>query len=320
MTDVEVLLATYKPNMVFFHKLLRSVDSQTYPNITLSVVDDSADEDTYNAIAEAILTEIKSIPVRISKNEKNLGSNLTFERLTREAEGTYLAYCDQDDIWEADKIEKLVEKLEEEKAALCYSDLLVINETDKKTADSFTAINKRVRHVAGEGLFGRFLRRNSVTGCTMLIRGDVAKQALPFCNEYYVHDHWLALVAASAGRIAYVPKPLVRYRIHGGNQIGNQKLAGISDRQSYLSVKLNKEVEKFEYLLAHKQFSEDNRAIIRQTLTWVNVRKRFFEQRSLRNTIHMLGALPQDLQLILLELIVAFAPASVGRAIIRALQ
>ena len=70
MTDVEVLLATYKPNMVFFRKLLRSVDSQTYQNVTLSIVDDSANEDTYTAIAEVILTEIKSISVRISKKRK----------------------------------------------------------------------------------------------------------------------------------------------------------------------------------------------------------------------------------------------------------
>jgi hypothetical protein len=41
-----------------------------------------------------------------------MGSNKTFERLTAFAEGKYVAYCDQDDIWEDNKIELLVNRLE----------------------------------------------------------------------------------------------------------------------------------------------------------------------------------------------------------------
>ena len=244
MAEVEILLATYKPNTAFFHKLLRSINAQTYQNTVLSVIDDSADENAYVEITEAVRADITSMPFKITKNEQNLGSNRTFERLTREAEGAYLAYCDQDDIWEVDKIEKLVRRIEDEQATLCYSDLSVIDETDRLTAKSFRTINKRIRHLEGTGLFEKFLWCNSVTGCTMLVRNDIAKRALPFCNDYYVHDHWLALVAASQGCVAYISEPLVRYRIHGGNQIGSQKLTGISDKQSYLSVKIAKEVEK----------------------------------------------------------------------------
>ena len=320
MAEVEILLATYQPNMEYFRKLLKSIEAQTYKNTTLSVIDDSADQNVFSTIVEAIQAEIIAIPFKISRNEKNLGSNRTFEKLTQEAEGTYLAYCDQDDIWEKDKLEKLLRKLEDEEAALCYSDLSVIDENDRITAKSFLTINKRVRHFEGVELFGQFLRRNSVTGCTMLIRIDIAKQALPFCNEYYVHDHWLALVAASSGCIAYVHEPLVRYRIHGGNQIGNKKLAEVSDKQSYLLKKLQKEVDKFKYLLSCGRFGEEDAEIIRQTLKWVNVRKCFFEEHSLRNTIKMLSTLPWDPQLILLELFIAFAPGFVGRILIRALK
>ncbi len=320
MADVEILLATYHPNMEYFIELLQSIEAQSYQSACLSVIDDSADKQAYAMIADALQAEMQSIPYRLNKNDNNLGSNQTFERLTQEADGKYLAYCDQDDIWEPDKLEKLVETLEAERATLCYSDLSVIDEAGHKTADSFTAINHRVRHMEGVGLFPRFLRRNSATGCTMLIRAAIAKKALPFCNQYYVHDHWLALVAAAAGRIAYVPKPLVRYRIHSGNQIGNKKLVGITDRQSYVTVKVNLEAAKFDCLLSSKRFGDENQAIIRQTLQWVNVRKRFLQKHSLRNTISMLRVLPRDPQLILLEIAIGFAPAAIGRAIIRAIQ
>ena len=320
MVDVEILLATYKPNRDFFRKLLQSIKAQTYLNIHVSVLDDSADDAAFTLVSEMVKAELRTVPFTIDRNSRNLGSTKTFERLTQLAKGTYLAYCDQDDIWEADKIEKLTAKIEAEQAMLCYSDLSIIDQDDHLTAQSFQNINKRIRHVEGDGLFCHFLHRNSVTGCTMLIRGDVARQALPFLGEYYIHDHWLALTAASMGRIAYVSEPLVRYRLHGGNQIGNTKLFGISDKQSYLTQKLNKEAAKYEYLLSAESFKPEYMAEIRKTLSWVQVRKRFFEKRSLANTGRMIAALPKDPQLILFEFFLAIAPAAIGRRLIQALR
>ena len=320
MADVEILLATYKPNSEYFRKLLKSINAQTYQNIHVSVMDDSADDAAFALVSEMVEAQLKAKPYRIGRNIRNVGSTKTFERLTENATGKYLAYCDQDDIWQEDKIEKLVAKIEAEQALLCYSDLSIIDQDDHQTAKSFRKINKRIRHVEGEGQFCYFLRRNSVTGCTMLIRGDTARQALPFLGEYYIHDHWLALVASSRGRIAYVNEALIQYRIHGGNQIGNTKLAGISDKQSYLTRKLNHEMEKYTYLLSAGIFKTDQVDVLQQTLDWVCVRKRFFEKRNMGNTFRMIAALPRDPQLILFELFLAFAPDALGRRLIRSLQ
>lgn len=51
---------------------------------------------------------IRSFPYEICRNEENPGSSLTFERLTREAEGKYFVYCDQDDMWLPEKIDRLL--------------------------------------------------------------------------------------------------------------------------------------------------------------------------------------------------------------------
>ena len=65
-----------------------------------------------------------------------------------------------------------------------------------------------------------------VTGTTMTVRADFARAALPPA-EGWIHDEWLAVMAAlfSPGRLVPIAEPLVRYRQHGGNQIG----AGRSD-------------------------------------------------------------------------------------------
>jgi hypothetical protein len=43
--------------------------------------------------------------------------------------------------------------------------------------------------------------------------------ALPF-PATWVHDEWIAAIAAAMGTLTLVDQPLIEYRIHGGNQIG----------------------------------------------------------------------------------------------------
>jgi hypothetical protein len=39
----------------------------------------------------------------------------------------------------------------------------------------------------------------------------------------WIHDEWLAAVAAAAGRIDFIDEPLIDYRQHGANQIGMRR-------------------------------------------------------------------------------------------------
>ena len=175
VADVEILLATYNPNMFFFHKLLRSLNNQSVPPILLSVIDDCSAPDVFSEIQTVLETEITNFPFRISRSIENAGSTKTFEQLTKEAKCPFLAYCDQDDIWEATKLEIQLNKFKQSRAVLCYSNLSVINENGEFVAESLKKLDKRIHHLQGDDLFPKFLRRNSVTGCTMLISADVAR-------------------------------------------------------------------------------------------------------------------------------------------------
>jgi hypothetical protein len=55
-----------------------------------------------------------------------------------------------------------------------------------------------------------------------MIRSSLLEQALPI-PEGWVHDEWLALVAAAQGGLVYQEGPLIRYRQHGNNEIGASK-------------------------------------------------------------------------------------------------
>jgi len=228
--QISILMAVYEPRMDWLREQLLSLDAQTYPNIKLYIRDDCSPTVSYEAIQSCAQDCIRAFTYEIRRNEKNLGSNGTFERLTREADGDYFAYCDQDDIWMPEKLARLETTLRQREAVLVCSDVCVIDGEGKQTADSITEV--RYRHVfrSGDEVFHSLLTRNFVIGCTMLIRREVAIDALPFVDEM-VHDHWLALVAAHQGTVFSLNETLICYRIHGGNQTG--VLVGVFDKSSY---------------------------------------------------------------------------------------
>jgi hypothetical protein len=71
---------------------------------------------------------------------------------------------------------------------------------------------------AGQG-FDVLLRRSLATGATIALRRTLLAEALPFPGGW-VHDEWLAIVAAALGGFDCVEQPLVDYRQHGRNQMG----------------------------------------------------------------------------------------------------
>jgi hypothetical protein len=80
------------------------------------------------------------------------------------------------------------------------------------------------RALRGGRALDALLRRNLVTGATMVIRRTLLDTALPI-PQGWIHDEWLALIAASQGGVVFDQKSLVRSRQHGANQIGAAHLS-----------------------------------------------------------------------------------------------
>lgn len=242
---IAILMALYEPRMDWLREQLESLEAQTYSNLKLYIRDDCSPTVSFEEINALIKDCVWSFPYEVWRNEKNLGSNLTFERLTREAEGDYFAYCDQDDVWLPEKLEVLQRELDKSGALLACSDMYIIDGEGRQRADSIIKIRKRHRFKSGAGLAEGLLISNFVTGCTMLIQAETAKAAIPFC-PYMVHDHYLALYSAAIGKIVSLPAPLIRYRIHGNNQSG--LLAGVKDKASYEKIRIGVPLKKFQWL------------------------------------------------------------------------
>ncbi len=238
---VSIVLATYNPRMDWLKEQLDSLEDQTYRPLELLIVDDCSTKVGLDELQDCVEVCIRSIPYHIMQNEENLGSTKTFEKLTTLVQGEYIAYCDQDDIWQEDKIEILIGCFIEDNINLVYSDVQLINERGEITANSITALRKRHLLYEGSGLAEKLLIQNFVIGCTMLIKSDVAKSSIPFITKM-VHDHYLALMASIDGELALYKNPLVFYRIHEENQTNT--LTRVKDKKDYYNYKIQEFLDR----------------------------------------------------------------------------
>lgn len=246
--QIAILMAVYEPRMDWLREQLLSLNAQTYPNLKLYVRDDCSPTVTYKEIQSCVQDCISAFPYVIQHNEKNLGSNGTFEQLTREAEGEYFAYCDQDDIWLPDKLEMLAKALSDTGGTMAYSDVSVIDEEGMPLAPSLRTLRPRLEYLQGTGLAERYFFRNCTAGCAMLVRSWIAKKVLPFPGKT-VCDQWLAIAAAAQGHVVFVDRPLVRYRQHSCNQTGI--LFGVVDKDSYRAYKIAPLAERLDFYRRH---------------------------------------------------------------------
>lgn len=268
---ISILMAAYEPRLDWLREQLESLEAQTYPNLRLYIRDDCSPTVPFEEIEDCVRACIRSFPYQICRNEKNLGSNLTFERLTQEAEGECFAYCDQDDVWLPEKLAVLREEMEQTGALLACSDMFIIDGEGRRVADSITKVRRHHKFRSGSGLAEGLLISNFVTGCTMLVESSAAKAAVPFC-PYMVHDHYIALYCAAGGEVRSITRPLIHYRVHGGNQTG--LMAGVEDRKSYQKVRIDLPLKKLRWLLEHFPYREELSGPIEQRVLWMEARQR----------------------------------------------
>lgn len=135
----------------------------------------------------------------------------------------YVLCCDQDDVWEPNKLELMLARLKElegqsKAPSLVHHDLAVVNETLEPIADSFIDMMQLLP--SDQRNPQRLISRNEVTGCAMACNRALLEIALPISEQAVMHDWWLALCAGYFGRLAFVPDKLVKYRQHSDNAIG----------------------------------------------------------------------------------------------------
>jgi len=222
--DTFIILATYN-GADFLAGQLDSLIAQTETRWKLLIRDDASSDATLEII-RAYMSRDDRIGLLGAGSGGPRSALANFSVLLQAAYDQGAAYvfcCDQDDVWNPDKLEVMLARLKRLESgngapSLVHHDLEVVDASLQPIAGSFVRMMQL--NPSDEHRPQRLVSRNEVTGCAMACNRALLEIALPISGQAVMHDWWLAMCAAYFGRLEFVPRPLVKYRQHGRNAIG----------------------------------------------------------------------------------------------------
>ena len=212
---VAICMATFEPAADLLERQLDSLRAQTHEDWICVISDDGSGPEAFAALERLAGADPR---FHLSRAPARLGAYENFARALGLAPpgAGYVALADQDDRWRPEKLATLIGALGD--AELAFSDMRLTRPDGTVLSDTYWT-TRRPNH----DNFASLLLGNSVTGAASLFRRRLLDRALPLpprIGNLY-HDHWLALVAAAHGPIAYVDRPLYDYVQHPSAVIGH---------------------------------------------------------------------------------------------------
>lgn len=213
---VAVCMATHNPEPRFFVEQVDSLVRQSHQRWVCVVSDDDSAPDRLRAIVE---TTARDPRFRVVRHTERRGHYGNFERALAEVppDAAFVALADHDDVWYPDKLARTLAAFGPD-TMLAYGDVDVVTHEGAKIASTYWTTRRNNYTDLASLVFA-----NTVTGAASMFRAELLADVLPFpprIGDAY-HDHWIACVALTKGRLGYVDAPLHAYRQHESNVLGH---------------------------------------------------------------------------------------------------
>lgn len=222
-----VLLATYQ-GARFLDEQLKSVEGQAWPAIDVFASDDSSTDDTLERLVGWQSRWRRGRFVLSSAPRRGFAGNFRWLLINSEVDAEYVAFCDQDDVWLADKTKAAAAALSPfaDRPALYCARTLITDVDDHELSMSPRFLqtpqfaNALVQSISG----GNTMVMNRAAHA--LVREGARR------TDFVSHD-WFSylLVSGAGGKVIYSDIPHVRYRQHGRNLVGANRGFGATLRR-----------------------------------------------------------------------------------------
>jgi glycosyltransferase involved in cell wall biosynthesis len=214
---VAILMATYD-GAAYLEEQLASLRSQSHPDIDLVVSDDGSRDGTSDILRKWMEKWDKGRFVVREGPRRGFAENFRSLIVDPVLDADYFAFCDQDDIWEPDKLETAVFRLRAVAPgmpALFCSRTLTITESGVAVgASPLFARTPSFRNALVQSLAGGNTMVLNAAALSLIRKASIR-------SGFVSHDWWAyLLVSGAGGQVFYCSRPLVRYRQHGSNQVG----------------------------------------------------------------------------------------------------
>ena len=282
--SISVVLALYNGSR-YIEEQLSSILNQTYQDFELIIIDDASIDNSIKLI-ETYLKIKQFENYLILKNKINIGPNGSFELGIKNSQGEFIAFCDQDDIWLKNKLEVLINKINEKDTDLVFSQSLIM-QGRQKTKRKYPKQNH------SKDLFIR-LQHNNARGAAIMARRSILERIIPF-SDSDIYDKWIYFISIITGSVYFNNVPLDYYRAHSENVVG------INFKYSSKSEIILKFASKIQFYKDLTLFLETQNYTDREVFTTINSIIEFYE--SMRRCLEFknLSCLKRYIKFVLLK-------------------
>jgi len=222
---ISIALASYN-GARYVREQLDSFAAQRRLPDELVVCDDGSTDDTAEQVER--FAEEAPFEVRLERNARTLTTTPNFEKAISLCRGDLIFLSDQDDVWLPEKLAEMALHFEAHpgvgglfcNGAVCGSDLEPLG-YDLWEAQWFRPAEQRlVREGRAMEVFANHV---VASGNTLAFRATFRDLVLPFPDLHDCADAWIATLIAAVADFHILDRELIRYRLHGENQVGNRR-------------------------------------------------------------------------------------------------
>lgn len=210
---VSVIMPTYNAGK-YLADSIDSILQQTHENIELLITDDASTDNNTLKILHDFSKKDHRINVIFLK--ENHGAGYARNQSIQRAKGRYIAFCDSDDRWTADKLEKQIAFMNEKQCALCCASYLICDENNVNTGLNIPP--KRITY--------NMLKRDNKVGCLTGIYDTKLlgrKFLMPTIRKRQDWALFLEIMKQCHVCYAYTDKPLAYYRVRKNSVSSNKR-------------------------------------------------------------------------------------------------
>ena len=284
---ISVAIASYNGEK-YIEEQLQSILDQTRKVDQVIICDDCSKDDTEGVVREFIKNNKLEDSWSFEVNSSNLGYASNFIKALNKTDGDYVFFCDQDDIWIKDRVEKMVKVMEENsKVMLLGSEF----EPFASTADAPKPHDWELKTFKNDESLEHleFNAKNvfiGCQGCTMCMRRSFLDKVKDYWYAGWAHDEYVWKLALCLDGLYFYHKITLKRRLHSNNVTLHTEHKN-EQRIRYLDELLSSHQQTLKFA-EDIGLDEDSIHLLKRNIQATKLRLSLIKEKKIFNTIKLL--------------------------------